>query len=189
MHATLCDFVSDIVQNSIEANSRLIEVDVEENGNKMRFTITDDGKGMDEHTLNVVLDPFYTDGIKHKSRTVGLGLPFLKQTVDAVGGDFSIESEVGEGTTVKCSFLTDHIDCPPLGDLVTTIMMLLTYPGKHELVVTHTIRNGARRQGYSVAKSEMLEALGEVETSGSLMLLKKYLQSQEDSIEDNEIHA
>ena len=105
MHATLCDFISDIVQNSIEAGSTVIRLAIDEDEDTIRFSVTDDGKGMDAVVLKKACDPFYTDGEKHSRRRVGLGIPFLIQAADAVGGSFTIESEPGRGTIVDASFV------------------------------------------------------------------------------------
>ncbi|MDC7247604.1 MAG: sensor histidine kinase, partial [Sphaerochaetaceae bacterium] len=79
MHASLCDFLTDIVQNSIEAGSHLISIQIYQDEHAMTFKVTDDGRGMSEEQLRKALDPFYSDGVKHEHRKVGLGLPFLQQ--------------------------------------------------------------------------------------------------------------
>ncbi|MFA6785071.1 MAG: sensor histidine kinase, partial [Sphaerochaeta sp.] len=103
MHVFICDFLLDIVQNSFEAESRRVELSLEETDTRLVCQVRDNGKGMDEAVKNRVLDPFYTDGIKHVKRKVGLGLPFLIQACEACNGDFSLESELGVGTTISFS--------------------------------------------------------------------------------------
>lgn len=85
--------------------------------------IADDGRGMDAETVSRVANPFYTT---RTTRKVGLGLPFLIQNTEQTGGNVSIFSAPGEGTTVTACFVSMHIDCPPWGDLPGTVAMLIT---------------------------------------------------------------
>ena len=116
--------ILDIVENSIAAGAKKIEIKIIEDKKKDLLTIeiTDDGKGMDEKTLNKVLDPFYTT---RNTRKVGLGLPLLAQSAEESGGTVKIESEPGKKTTVKATFGYSHIDCKPLGDVGETLKVLI----------------------------------------------------------------
>ena len=59
-------------------------------------TVADNGNGIDAAILESVLEPFYTT----RTGGTGLGLPIARQLALAHGGDLSIESVVGAGTTV-----------------------------------------------------------------------------------------
>ena len=83
MHATICDCLADTVQNAIEAGATRIEVRLEEDAEAVKLLIRDNGKGMDDATLARVWDPFFTEPGKHARRRVGLGLPLLRQMVEA----------------------------------------------------------------------------------------------------------
>ena len=48
MQLTLSDLISDIVQNSIEANSSKITLELEENQAGVKVLIKDNGKGMSD---------------------------------------------------------------------------------------------------------------------------------------------
>lgn len=136
---------------------------------------------MDETTLRRALDPFYTDGVKHPNRSVGLGLPFLRQMIDSIGGDFSIESELGRGTRIVFGFATTHVDAPPVGSIPAVLRHVLCFPGRYELEINR--RRGDL--GYELRRSELIDALGELDTVGSQTLLEEYIDAQEESIEDN----
>ncbi len=183
MHETLCDFLSDIVQNSIEAKARKIVITITEDERKMAFIVQDDGIGMTQEVLQKVQDPFYTDGVKHKKRKVGLGIPFLVQTIESVGGDYSLTSKPGVGTNIAFSFVLDHMDCPPVGDLPATLMGLLGYPGDHEIVVQRYLKSQLGSDEYRAERKELLEVLGNLSDSGSLNLLREFLQSQETALD------
>ena len=117
--------VLDVAQNSVSAGAKLIEISVCENTADalMIITIKDDGCGMDAETVKRVIDPFYTS---RTTRKVGLGVPFFKQSAEQTGGSFTIDSIPGVGTTVRAQYHTDNIDCLPLGDICSTITMLVT---------------------------------------------------------------
>lgn len=116
--------ILDIVQNSLRARAKNVEIAILEDDHKevLCLKISDDGVGMDNETLNKVLDPFYTS---RKTRKVGLGLPLLAQAAKACGGDFTIDSCPNQGTTVKAKFVKSHIDMLPLGNLADTMVSLI----------------------------------------------------------------
>lgn len=178
MHYCICDFIADIVQNAVEADSRFTHVDVLQDERNLRVTVRDTGKGMTQEQLNKAKDPFMTDGIKHPGRKIGLGIPFLLQSVEETGGDFDIQSQSGKGTTLSFRFDLKNLDTPPLGSLTDTFLQILSFPGDYELEIHRTVQN----KSYQVARSELLETLEELESAGSLNLLKQYLDSLEESV-------
>jgi signal transduction histidine kinase len=172
--------IADLVQNSVEAGSSLVCLDLTEREGVLSFIIEDNGKGMDEATLEKAKDPFYTDGKKHPGRSVGLGIPFLSQTAGDTGGTWDIVSAPGKGTTVRASFDTVHIDTPPLGDVPLMFRSILILPDVKELVIHRIlVRNGKTLLDYEVKRSEVLDALGELDTAQSLGMLREYLQGLE----------
>jgi hypothetical protein len=158
---------------------------VEESLSEMRITLADDGKGMDEATVRRAMDPFYSDGVKHPGRRVGLGIPFLRQMVDATGGTFRLESSPGQGTRLEIAVPRDHIDLPPAGDLPTAFQQALCFAGDFEMSIEHRRDDGA----YRLLRSELRDALGELDTVGSQVLLREYIAAQEASLIDTETEA
>jgi hypothetical protein len=182
MHYALSDFVLDIAQNSIEAGSASVTVRIEEDEASFAVTVSDDGRGMDQAQLKRALDPFYSDGRKHAGRRVGLGLPFLRQAVSMTGGGFAITSERGIGTTVSFSFPLANVDTPPVGDLEGLFVQLLAFDGDYEFVVERSKVEGEKSGSYRLVRSELIDALGDLGDSGSLVLLREFIGSQERSI-------
>ena len=178
MHASIADIIADTAQNAIEAGARNVQVDITEDGRMIRVTIRDDGTGMDEATQKRAFDPFYTEPGKHDKRKVGLGLPILKQVVEATGGDMSLVSAPGAGTTLSYSFESGNVDLPPMGDLPDMTLGLFNYPGDFELVFTHV--KGA--DTYSIARSELRDAVGSLEDVEGLALAREFLRSQEEGL-------
>jgi hypothetical protein len=184
MHFTLADLVTDICQNGAESGAALLELEVSETGNsggggEFRFTVRDNGKGMSAGEIKRAVDPFVSDGLKHPRRRVGLGLPFLVQTAEQSGGGWDIKSEKGKGATVSAWFDAGNVDMPPVGDIPGMFRSVLMFQGPREIHITRS-RKGERENSYELRKTELNEALGNLEDTGSLALLDQYLRSLED---------
>ena len=175
MHASLTDILTDVAANSIEAGARQIDVSIDESGGVITLKVVDNGKGMPSEILARAFDPFYTEPGKHDKRKIGMGLPFVKQTCDACGGDVKLTSTQGVGTTLVCTFQADNIDLPPIGDIPGAVLSLFNYPGEFELVFTHH----SAKVDYSIARSELAEAIGGFDSVESLTLARDFLASQE----------
>ena len=67
------------------------------------FCVSDTGIGMDEATLQAVFEPFQQadDSTTRRFGGTGLGLTIVRQLVAMMGGELSIESEPGKGTTFR----------------------------------------------------------------------------------------
>ena len=59
------------------------------------FTVTDTGCGISKKDINHIFDPFFT----RKDAGTGLGLSLCHKIVTAHGGEITVESQVGAGTT------------------------------------------------------------------------------------------
>lgn len=180
MHVFLCDFLLDIAQNSLEAGSTMVRITIAETQDRIGFVIQDNGKGMSAEVQKRVTDPFYTDGIKHSRRKVGLGLPFVKQTSCA----FSLESEEGRGTKVSFEFDLTDIDVPPLGNLPSTLLAVFSgAPEGCDVVVDRSLDTPAGSDAYQVSRSDLIDALLELKTAGSLNLARQYLEGLEEGLD------
>lgn len=117
--------VLDIAQNSISANAGLIEIEVAESTaeSTLLLGVYDNGCGMTPEQVRNVTDPFFTT---RKTRKVGMGIPLFKMAAEMTGGSFDLQSVVGEGTKTTAVFKTDSIDFTPLGDIESTVIMLVT---------------------------------------------------------------
>lgn len=130
--------ITDIVQNSVKADANLIEIVVDENISKdvLDITIIDNGKGMDEEKLKMVVDPFFTT---RTTRKVGLGIPMYREAALSTDGDFNIESSVGVGTKVFARFGYSHIDRQPLGNMSEAIYLLVTCNPDIDFIYKHVV--------------------------------------------------
>lgn len=184
MHFAVCDFLLDLVQNSVEAGARTIAVEVIEEGPWLAAGVTDDGKGMGPEELERAKDPFYTDGVKHARRKVGLGIPFLLQALEQAGGDYELRSEKGKGTAFRFRFPAEGVDTPPLGDLPGFWLSACCFDGAYELLMKR--RDESRGVAYELHRSELLEAVGELSDAGALLLAEAFLRSQEEPGDEDE---
>ncbi len=178
MHASLSDIIADVAANSIEAGAACVRVAVVEKDGVITLSVVDNGKGMDAASVARAFDPFYTEPGKHDKRKVGLGLPFVKQTCNACGGNVDLKSEKGKGTTLVCTFQANNIDLPPMGDLASAVLSLFNFAGDFDLIFTHT--KGAA--SYSISRQELKEAVGGFDSIEGLSLAKEFLNGQEQDL-------
>jgi hypothetical protein len=187
MHFTVCDYILDMIQNSLEAGADRIHLLLDEGDKRITMNLRDNGCGMSKDELDRAKDPFYTDGKKHASRKVGLGIPFLIQLSETCEGSFDIKSVKGEGTEISVLFNTSHIDTPPLGDLATLFFQAMTFDGDYELVIDRKI-SGERsldgREDYELVRSQLHDILGDLNRAENMSLLKQFIASQEENEEN-----
>ncbi|MFP4113645.1 MAG: sensor histidine kinase [Spirochaetota bacterium] len=178
MHFTIGELLLDLVQNAANARSSRIRVVWSERNRRLELSVEDDGAGMAPEIVARATDPFYTDGVAHPDRVVGLGLAFLRQTAETTGGEFRLSSEPGRGTSVGLDVPSDHVDLPPRGDVVDTLVMVLCTGGPREIEIVRETDVGS----YTLRKSELEEVLEELSSVEGRGLLREYVRSQEDEI-------
>jgi anti-sigma regulatory factor (Ser/Thr protein kinase) len=120
----LAAHILDIAENSVRAGAKLIKIDIDEDtaNDSLSIEISDDGRGMKKEEIKKVLDPFYTT---KTVRRVGLGIPLLADAAQRSGGHLNLESQEGKGTTVKATFGLSHVDRQPMGNIISTLIILI----------------------------------------------------------------
>jgi signal transduction histidine kinase len=68
------------------------------------FSVTDQGPGIPPEVLEKVFDWFETHSLGSTHRGPGIGLSLVRSFVELHGGTVAIASQVGQGTTVTCTF-------------------------------------------------------------------------------------
>ena len=171
--------VLDIAQNAVEAGATMIEIDLTEDpgGDRLVIEVRDNGRGMDAATAAVAADPFFTT---RTTRKVGMGLSLLAEAARAAGGLLSLESEPGQGTRVKATFQYGHIDRAPLGDIETTLMVLLAGSPGADVLFRHVVSG----REFSLCSTDVRAALnGEpLASPRGLALLREAIRSGESQL-------
>ena len=67
-----------------------------EDSEEILITITDNGIGMSQETIDKVFQPFFTT--KPTGQGTGLGMSLAYDIIQAHGGELSVESEEGVGS-------------------------------------------------------------------------------------------
>jgi anti-sigma regulatory factor (Ser/Thr protein kinase) len=147
--------ILDVAENSVRADASLIEISVAASftDDTLSVIIKDDGCGMSAEQVQHVIDPFFTT---RKTRKVGLGVPFFKDSAEDTGGSFAIDSQPGVGTTVKALYTLSSIDRMPLGDMTSTIHTLVVYNQHIDFVYTYTVDE----RSFTLDTREFREVLG-----------------------------
>lgn len=89
--------LSNLINNSVEADSKLVNISLKKLDKKLEITIADQGKGIDPSQLHRVGEAHFS----MRASGNGLGVSHAKQTIESAKGLFKIESQFGSGTTVK----------------------------------------------------------------------------------------
>lgn len=97
--------VVNLVGNGIRAceSGGTVDVRTEARNRNVILEVEDDGAGIPPNQLSDIWTPLFTT---HPSGT-GLGLPIVKQLVEAHGGSIEVQSEPGRGTRFRVSLPAD----------------------------------------------------------------------------------
>ncbi len=175
--------VMDIVQNSISAKATIIIIDINESrkGDYLSIKISDNGKGMTNEQVQQVIDPFYTT---RTTRKVGLGVPLFKMAAEQTGGNFTINSVVNKGTNLKAVFIPSNVDMTPLGDINSTISILIRCNPQIDFVFNHSTDLGS----FTLDTRQIKEILGDVplDTPDVIMWIEDFLKEESENLYKDE---
>ncbi len=90
----LCNFISNAIKNTPQGS---ITVRVAEEGNYLRFYVTDTGIGIPPEKLKAIFNRF--EKVDDYAQGAGLGLTICKTLVQLLGGEINVSSQPGEGST------------------------------------------------------------------------------------------
>ncbi len=150
--------ILDIAKNSVKAKAENILIKLDETDETLTLIIKDDGCGMSEETVQNVMNPFYTT---RTTRNVGLGIPLLKLAAEQTGGSIEISSDCktdSHGTTVTAVFFKNHLDFTPLGDVISSVTVLIQGSPDIDWKFVHTIG----KESVELDTKELREVLGDV---------------------------
>lgn len=175
----------DIIQNSVKAGARRIEAEFSADPaqNLLTMVVRDNGCGMPPDLARRVTDPFVTT---RTTRSVGLGLPLLKEQCELTGGRLTLESEVGTGTVLTAELGLDSIDRLPLGEISSTwVVLILADPQ----IDYHLVMQSPGRR-FELGLAEVREQLQGVPLSEPAVLewIKDYIDEQQVKIFGGVLH-
>lgn len=164
-------YLLDLIQNAIAAKASLIELTIKEE-DTFDVTLSDNGSGMDEETLNKAISPYFTT---RKTRKVGLGLAMIKLLSEQTNGTFELKSKRYKGTELHVSFDPKEIDMPPIGDLGEMVLIVSLHQDVSEFIFNYQRFN----EHYRYQLSEMKKMLGETIKEINIMnYIKDYINQE-----------
>ena len=94
----LIRIVTNLVKNALQASEKeenpIINVKVTSTKKKVKITVSDNGRGIAQEVESLIFEPKFTT----KSSGMGLGLPMIKNIIEAYDGSIFFTSEEGVGT-------------------------------------------------------------------------------------------
>ena len=91
--------LSALIKNALESSTagQIVKLTAQWEGEKVSFTVQDQGCGMSPETLNRIAEPFFTT--KSPGHGLGLGTFLVRLFAERLNGSLAFESEPGSGTT------------------------------------------------------------------------------------------
>lgn len=100
--ATLLELVfNNLISNAIKftENNGNVEISLKEQGKQVVIKVKDTGCGISSEVGKHIFDKFYQGDTSHTKEGNGLGLALVKKVIDLIGGEISVESKIGVGST------------------------------------------------------------------------------------------
>jgi PAS domain S-box-containing protein len=95
------------------ANVSLIDdIPTPREGNYVRISITDQGNGIPEVDFDKIFDPYYSTKRRGSRKGTGLGLSICHSILTQHGGEVSVTSQIGSGTTLHLYLPAAQGDSP-----------------------------------------------------------------------------
>ncbi|HNT36141.1 MAG TPA: response regulator, partial [bacterium] len=136
-----------------------VKADQSEDGKFIRVRFSDTGRGIPQKHLHRIFDPFFTT--KKQGEGMGLGLAVSHKIIETHGGQMSVESTVGVGTTftlmlpISQSAQIREIQSELLKSTPTTIQRSADNKGRILIVddeshIRETLEGVLKEEGYEV---------------------------------------
>ncbi|MBI5100662.1 MAG: PAS domain S-box protein [Nitrospirae bacterium] len=95
--------IDQLLENGCQSGATELDIDIHRDyyfdGDRVNFSIRDNGTGISEKDILKCFDPFYTT----RQRSTGLGLSLSKKLIELHGGSIDLSSKAGEGTSIFIS--------------------------------------------------------------------------------------
>jgi two-component system, OmpR family, sensor kinase len=90
-----------LVDNALKHSVGAVTLRARQEQSRVTITVQDAGEGISPEKLAHLFDRFYRGGERQQSPGFGLGLPIARALVEGLGGTITVESQVGQGTTIS----------------------------------------------------------------------------------------
>ena len=107
-----------LLDNAVKFTERgEIKITASQQNGSLKLVVSDTGIGIEKEELNQVFEEFHRgdSSSSKKYRGTGLGLAIAKKFVNLLGGDISVESEVGRGSVFTVMLPLDRGESVSLG--------------------------------------------------------------------------
>lgn len=104
----LNQILMNLISNAIRYNDKdkvVIDINISEEDDRYVVQVADNGKGIEPDKIGSIFHLFETSGTEDRfgKKGTGIGLSTVKKVVEKLGGEISVTSEVGVGTTFSFS--------------------------------------------------------------------------------------
>ena len=169
----------DIVQNSVKAKASEISISiaVRPEEDHLVLSIDDNGHGMPADMVERVKDPFVTS---RTTRSVGLGIPLLKELCELTGGHLELSSTEGQGTRLTACLGLSSIDRLPLGEIGDTMFVLISADPNLDYCLTFS----APERQFELKLADVRDELEDVplDEPSVLTWLRDYIREQQQAV-------
>ena len=107
--------LGNLLENAIKYTEKgFVELGYYPENNKLVIYVKDTGIGISPENYKIIFDRFSQEEkeLSHKTGGLGLGLSIAKENTELLGGEISLKSRKGEGTTfyikIACKFVADE---------------------------------------------------------------------------------
>ena len=106
------NIVSNLIDNAIKYSEKepKVTINAHHDGHQLEISVKDNGIGIARTNLPFIFDRFYRvpHGNLYNVKGYGLGLYYVKQMVQRLGGNVTVHSKEGEGSIFTLTFKVDH---------------------------------------------------------------------------------
>ena len=100
MNRIVTNLVKNAIQSIPEGKTPEIEVNLFEENGRIHIKVKDNGIGIEDAIAEKIFEPKFTT----KTSGMGLGLPMVKNIIEAYQGEITYKTTLGEGTLFEVSF-------------------------------------------------------------------------------------
>ena len=99
---TIADVFRNLLRNAIQYMDKTqghIEISCMEENDFWKFSISDNGPGIEQRYFEKIFQPFQTLSPKDETKSTGIGLALVKKAVESHDGNVWVQSLPGKGST------------------------------------------------------------------------------------------